>query len=148
MQPKLEIEHQQNDRFILKVTANGKYWEVDIRMDPEQDGGIDVDISRDGILCTGCEFGWEDKHDNEPSPFMDYWNAVDAALLKFFGIDTADTGLTAEQIAEAQEEGWTPEDLVRWYGKKYDLKYLDDRKASAQAAARLSAIAKAEGGAA
>jgi hypothetical protein len=39
MPPKLEIEHQQNDRFILKVTANGKYWEVDVRIDPEQDGG-------------------------------------------------------------------------------------------------------------
>jgi len=66
MRPKLEIEHQQNDSFILKVTANGKYWEVDVRIDPDPDGGIDVDMSRDGISCTGCEFGWDDKHDNEP----------------------------------------------------------------------------------
>jgi hypothetical protein len=32
--------------------------------------------------------------------------------------------MSADQIAEAQEEGWTPEDLARWYGAKYDLDYL------------------------
>jgi hypothetical protein len=41
----------------------------------------------------------------EPVPFIDYWNAVNAALLRFFGIDTGDTGLIADRIAEAQEEG-------------------------------------------
>lgn len=81
------------------------------------------------------------KHDNEPSPFMDYWNAVDAALRKFFGIDTADTGLTAERIAEAQEEGSTPEELARWYGEKYDLNYLDEWKALAHAP-RVSALSR------
>ena len=63
---------------------------------------------------------------DEPTPFIDYWNAVDAALMRFFGIDTGDTGLSADQIAEAQEEGWTPEELAHWYGKKYDLHYLKD----------------------
>jgi hypothetical protein len=27
----------------------------------------------------------------EPESFIDYWDAVDAALLRFFGIDTSDT---------------------------------------------------------
>jgi hypothetical protein len=57
----------------------------------------------------------------EPAAFIDYWDAVDAALLRFFGIDTRDTGMDADQIAEAQESGWTPEELARWYGNRYDL---------------------------
>lgn len=64
----------------------------------------------------------------EPTPFIDYWNAIDAALLKFFGIDTADAGIEADLIAAAQEEGQIPEDFARWYGEKYDLAYLDDWK--------------------
>jgi hypothetical protein len=59
--------------------------------------------------------------DHEPTPFIEYWEAVDAALLKFFGIDTSDAGIDADLIASAQEEGQTPEDFARWYGEKYDL---------------------------
>ena len=62
----------------------------------------------------------------QPESFIDYWDAVDAALLRFFGIDTWDTNMDADQIAEAQEEGWMPEELARWYGNKHDLDYLDD----------------------
>lgn len=29
---------------------------------------------------------------SEPLPFMDYWNAVDEAMLRLFGIDTSDAG--------------------------------------------------------
>jgi len=29
---------------------------------------------------------------DENTPFMDYWESVDAAMLKFFGIDTSDAG--------------------------------------------------------
>ena len=63
---------------------------------------------------------------DEPTPFIDCWNAVDAALLKFFGTDTADAGIEAELIASAQEEGQTPEDFARWYGEKYDLIYREE----------------------
>jgi len=42
---------------------------------------------------------------NETTAFIDYWNAVDAALIRFFGIDTADAGIDVELIAGAQEEG-------------------------------------------
>jgi hypothetical protein len=62
---------------------------------------------------------------DEPTPFMDYWEAVDAAMLKLFGIDTADAGIEPDLIASAQEECQTPEDFARWYGDKYDLIYLD-----------------------
>jgi hypothetical protein len=63
---------------------------------------------------------------DEPTPFIEYWNAVDAALMKFFGIDTADAGIEAELIAGAQEEGQTPGDFARWYGEKYDLSYREE----------------------
>jgi len=57
----------------------------------------------------------------EPVPFIDYWDALDAALLKLFGIDTWDAGIEADQIAAAQEEGDTPEDFALWFGEKYGL---------------------------
>jgi hypothetical protein len=66
---------------------------------------------------------------DEPTPFIEYWKAVDAAMLKFFGIDTSDAGIDADLIASAQEECQTPEDFARWYGDKYDLTYLDDLRA-------------------
>jgi|GEM_PF-732551 len=61
--------------------------------------------------------------------FGEYWEAVDAAMLKFFGIDTSDAGVDESLIASAQEECQMPEDFARWYGEKYDLTYLDDWKA-------------------
>ena len=66
---------------------------------------------------------------NDNQSFIAYWEAVDAAMLKFFGIDTADAGLDEGLIASAQEEGQTPEDFARWYGEKHDLTYLDEWKA-------------------
>src|SRR5580658_1026855 len=59
--------------------------------------------------------------DKEPTPFIEYWEAVDAALMKFFAIDTEDAGIGADLIASAQEAGQTPEDFARWYDEKYDL---------------------------
>jgi hypothetical protein len=56
--------------------------------------------------------------------FLDYWNAVDAAMLKHFGINTCDAGITAELVAGAQDEGWTPDELAQWFGNKYDLDYV------------------------
>ena len=66
---------------------------------------------------------------DEPTPFIEYWEAVDAAMLKFFGIDTGDAGIDADLIASAQEECQAPEDFARWYGDKRDLTYLDGWKA-------------------
>ena len=37
----------------------------------------------------------------EPVPFIDCWDALDAALLKLFGIDTWDAGIEADLIAAA-----------------------------------------------
>jgi hypothetical protein len=62
----------------------------------------------------------------EPMPFIDYWDAVDAAMTKFFGIDTGDAGIEADRIAAAQEEGDTPEDFALWFGEKYGLTLLSE----------------------
>jgi hypothetical protein len=78
----------------------------------------------------------------EPVSFLEYWNAVDAAMLKLFGIDTSDAGIDADAIASAQDESWTPEEFARWWGDKYYLDYVNDIKAL------YGAIAKAKGGAA
>ena len=63
---------------------------------------------------------------DEPTPFIEYWQAVDTAMLKLFGIDTTDAGIDAALIASAQEECQTPEDFARWYGTKHDLTCLDE----------------------
>lgn len=57
----------------------------------------------------------------ESVPFIDYWNAVDAAMLKLFGIDTHDAGIEADRIATAQEENITPEAFALWFGEEYGL---------------------------
>ena len=57
----------------------------------------------------------------ESVPFIDYWDALDAAMLKLFGIDTWDAGIEADLIAAAQEQGDMPEDFALWFGEKYGL---------------------------
>jgi Protein of unknown function (DUF3768) len=73
--------------------------------------------------------------------FIEYWEAVDAAMLKLFGIDTRDAGIDVDLIASAQEESQSPEEFARWYGDKYDLTYLDDAALYGGAAARTRKIA-------
>ena len=63
---------------------------------------------------------------DEPIAFIDYWDAVDGAMTKFFGIDTWDAGMEADRIAAAQEEGDTPEDFALWFGEKYGLTLLSE----------------------
>jgi hypothetical protein len=55
--------------------------------------------------------------DQKPESFMDYWNRIDAALMKRFGIDTADAGIEPDMLAGVQEENWTPEEFALWYGE-------------------------------
>ncbi len=63
---KLYIDHQTDTRIILAVDHGGKHWEIDVTIDADEDGGILAGIGRDSILCTSCEFGWTEKHCNEP----------------------------------------------------------------------------------
>jgi hypothetical protein len=63
---------------------------------------------------------------SEPTPFIDYWNSVDAAMLSVLAIDTSDAGIEPDLIAAAQEEGQTPEEFARWFGEKYGLKTIDE----------------------
>jgi len=62
---------------------------------------------------------------DEATPFIEYWHAVDAAMLKLFGIDTTDAGIEADLIASAQEACQTPEEFARWFGAKHDLTLLE-----------------------
>jgi hypothetical protein len=62
---------------------------------------------------------------HEAIAFIEYWDVVDATMGRFFGITSAEAGIDAALIAEAQEQGWTPEELAFWYGNKHDLDYLD-----------------------
>jgi hypothetical protein len=63
---------------------------------------------------------------DEATPFIQYWQAVDATMLKLFGIDTTDAGIAADLIAIAQEASQTPEEFARWYGAKYDLTLIEE----------------------
>lgn len=65
----------------------------------------------------------------EPTPFMDYWDAVDEAMVKLFAIATTDAGIEAGLIAAAQEQGQTPEEFALWFGEKYGLKTVAKWKA-------------------
>jgi hypothetical protein len=56
--------------------------------------------------------------------FIDYWNAVDAALEKFFGLHSGAAGVAPYLIAIAQEEGDDPEQFALWFGEKYGLARL------------------------
>jgi hypothetical protein len=59
----LTIDTHEPHRVILAVNDKGRTWEIDVRADED---GIVAEIGRDSVLCTSCEFGWDDKHDNEP----------------------------------------------------------------------------------
>jgi hypothetical protein len=63
---KLTISLQEPERVILEVQHSGKTWEIDVRIDTDEDGGIIAEIGRDSVLCKSCEFGWTEKHCNEP----------------------------------------------------------------------------------
>ena len=72
--------------------------------------------------------------DQEPQSFMDYWNEVDAALMKHFGIDTGDAAIEPNMLTGAQEEGQTPKDFALWFGEKYGLKTLSEFTATSRRA--------------
>jgi hypothetical protein len=63
---------------------------------------------------------------DEPISFIDYRGAVDDALSGFFGTDTWDAGIDADLIASAQEEGQTPEEFARLFGKEHGLVNIED----------------------
>jgi len=60
-----------------------------------------------------------------PRSFLAYWLVFDRALLDRYAIDSFDAGVEPERIAEAQEQGWSPEELAEWYGDKYGLERRD-----------------------
>jgi hypothetical protein len=59
--------------------------------------------------------------------FIDYWDAVDAAMLEHFGRDTGAAGIGARLISDGHEHGWSPEDLAFWCGENYGWTMLCER---------------------
>jgi hypothetical protein len=60
---------------------------------------------------------------DEPQPFIDYLNRVDALLESMFGITSNDVDVAS--IAGSQDDGWTPEECVQWLADKYELERID-----------------------
>jgi len=60
---KLAVTYQEDAYVVLSADHGGKRWDVEVHAD---DTGLSADIIRDGVLCTGAEFGWNDRHANEP----------------------------------------------------------------------------------
>jgi len=54
--------------------------------------------------------------------FIDYWDEVEAALLKLYAADTNDARIIPDWIAAAQDEGQAPEEFALWIGKVRRLK--------------------------
>ena len=56
--------------------------------------------------------------------FIDYWDAVDAAMQQHFGLDTGSAGIRTEVIADGSDGGWAPGDFAFWCGVNYELAML------------------------
>lgn len=63
---KLHVENISEDYTVITCVANGKVWEITIKADFEEDGGLSVNIARDSELCVETGFSWDEKHQNEP----------------------------------------------------------------------------------
>jgi len=63
---------------------------------------------------------------DENTSFIDYWDAIDAAMKKLFGIDTFDASIGAACVSLAQDDGTTPEDFALWFGEKYGLTLMSE----------------------
>lgn len=61
----LIVEDQNSGRVIIVANHGGKRWEIDVRADFDKDGGIIVEITRDGVICTEAGFDWSEQHINE-----------------------------------------------------------------------------------
>ena len=53
--------------------------------------------------------------------FIEYWNAVDAALQEHFATDTGVAVIGARVISDGYEHGWSPDDFAFWCGENYSL---------------------------
>jgi hypothetical protein len=81
---KLNIDTFEDRRVILAVSHKGREWEIDVRIDED---GIIAEIGRDSVLCTSCEFGWDDRHENEPQTASNRPGDQAAVMHEETGID-------------------------------------------------------------
>lgn len=54
----LRIARPNPNRVIIEVTRGGRTYEVDVRIDDEEDGGISADINENGIELNSATLEW------------------------------------------------------------------------------------------
>ena len=54
---------------------------------------------------------------------------VDATMTRDWCIDTADAGMSREELTKAWRDGECPETFVAWFAEKYDLIRFEPRRA-------------------
>lgn len=59
--------------------------------------------------------------DMKEQAFIDYWGEIETLLEARYALSTIDAGITPEDMANAQDSGWSGEDFVAWFAAKYDL---------------------------
>lgn len=77
-------------------------------------------IMREGVAYEYTS-GMDWQPELEELSFMHYWEDVDAYFQALYGVDTTDIGMSADEVANAQENGDNPREFVEWFGRKHDL---------------------------
>jgi hypothetical protein len=54
----------------------------------------------------------------QQSSLISFWDAIDAAMKRTYGIDTFDAEITAERIRQAWQLGATPDDAAYLFARK------------------------------
>jgi hypothetical protein len=57
--------------------------------------------------------------------FIDYVNATERLLEDHYALTLSDAGIELDELARAQEDGWTPAVFVDWFARKHDLDSVD-----------------------
>lgn len=95
--------------------------EAPVANDPDTVTDLLTDLrhfcAAEGIDYAACD-SMAASHWQEEA-FIDYLNAVDNLLRSKYGVTSHDVDVA--HIADAQEDGWTPEQVVEWFAEKYDL---------------------------
>ena len=95
--------------------------EAPVANDPDSVTDLLADLrhfcAAEGIDYTACDRMAEGHWEEET--FIEYLNAVDRLLEATYGNTSRDVDIDA--IATAQDDGWTPQEIVDWIGEKHGL---------------------------
>lgn len=53
--------------------------------------------------------------------FGEYIDQVETILEETYGIDIMDARIEFDDLANCQDNSWTPQEYVNWFGEKYNL---------------------------